>query len=89
MKHKVVFGPQLRSQAGLCRKQGFGGRTIRTSASSRETVDRGQFVMRPVSKQPRSNIDVSMEFSQGVRCGAIAAWAQHVGSIPDQPFDHG
>ena len=52
-------------------------------------LDRRQFVVRPVSKQPRGNIGVSMEFSQGVRCCAIAALAQYIGTVPHQPFDHG
>jgi hypothetical protein len=78
----VVFGPQLRSQPRLCGKQGFSGHTIPASAGSRETVDLGQFVIRPVGKQLSGNVGVPMEFSQGVRCGAIAASAQHVGTVP-------
>jgi hypothetical protein len=88
MKHKVVFAAQLRSQPELCRKQGFGGRTIRASAGSRETVDCGQFIMRAVGKQPRGNIGIAMELSQAVRCGTIAAVAQHVGAVTHQQFDH-
>ena len=89
MKHKVVLDLQFRSQARLRRKLSFRSRAICASAGSHETVDRGQFVMRAVGKQPRSDICVAMEFRQCVRCGAIAALARDVSTVPYQAFDHG